>query len=245
MRHTTRIHACLSGTPAEAGVRGVSRSTWMCYNHVSVEPLPKQGCEQSSRNPLSRRIAVSVEPLPKQGCEMLIKHRRLPRNGLSGTPAEAGVRDVNWTLDGYSGLSQWNPCRSRGASWWPMLSLIVAKCLSGTPAEAGVRVSITRTFICGPWVSVEPLPKQGCEWFRFLWTNWFGPVSVEPLPKQGCEKKFIVIYTIEDKRLSGTPAEAGVRASSSCWMSCRHASLSGTPAEAGVRGPPCTIRLVS
>ena len=83
---------------------------------VSVEPLPKQGCELSCRtqpttigalsqwNPCRSRGAsrdrsyqgtgqVSVEPLPKQGCEWV-----------------AG--------DGYYGDfgSQWNPCRSRGAS---------------------------------------------------------------------------------------------------------------------------------
>ena len=56
---------------------------------------------------------VSVEPLPKQGCE-----RQIPRpssnevSRLSGTPAEAGVRDGNETTNLRHAPSQWNPCRS-------------------------------------------------------------------------------------------------------------------------------------
>ena len=36
--------------------------------------------------------------------------------GLSGTPAEAGVRGFFDTTNMETWLSQWNPCRSRGAS---------------------------------------------------------------------------------------------------------------------------------
>ena len=82
-------------------------------NLVSLEPLPKQGCETEERETMSydsslsgtpaeagvragaavavgAEIAVSVEPLPKQGCELHRQPSRLHR--LSGTPAEAGVR---------------------------------------------------------------------------------------------------------------------------------------------------------
>ena len=65
--HTIR----LSGTPAEAGVRGHNDCFYDDEDQVSVEPLPKQGCENS---PSVKEI--SDDP------------------GLSGTPAEAGVRDI-------------------------------------------------------------------------------------------------------------------------------------------------------
>ena len=59
-------------------------------------------------------------------------------------------------------------------------------------------------------VSVEPLPKQGCETNT---QNRFGtgPVSVEPLPKQGCERVCSLPLVLCLPCLSGTPAEAGVR----------------------------------
>ena len=84
----------LSGTPAEAGVRGVE--------HFSFDT---------------------------SAC-------------LSGTPAEAGVREAEQVYQRHIfRLSQWNPCRSRGAR---LLDEVI-------PAS--------------DWkVSVEPLPKQGCEW---------------------------------------------------------------------------------
>ena len=85
--------------------------------------------------------------------------------------------------------------------------------LSGTPAEAGVRAQITEGLSDFAGVSVEPLPKQGCEFFgardseewrrslsgtpaeagvraeqvEMLDGAW--QVSVEPLPKQGCEPR--------------------------------------------------------
>ena len=60
-------------------------------------------------------------------------------------------------------------------------------CLSGTPAEAGVRVGHELNISMTKIVSVEPLPKQGCEIRNFLKDLIGGVVSVEPLPKQGCE----------------------------------------------------------
>ena len=61
--------AGLSGTPAEAGVRDDNSLLLFSLVHVSVEPLPKQGCEVTKA----------------------LKNKA-------------------------SGASQWNPCRSRGAS---------------------------------------------------------------------------------------------------------------------------------
>ena len=86
-------------------------------SNVSVEPLPKQGCERSPSADSEVKSLVSVEPLPKQGCELIggvilaliggVSVEPLPKQGcelvagvcddgtlqcLSGTPAEAGVR---------------------------------------------------------------------------------------------------------------------------------------------------------
>ena len=203
--------------------------------------------------------------------------------------------------------SQWNPCRSRGARKKKMMMTSGNKCLSGTPAEAGVReghgrssqrsggslsgtpaeAGVRGTLYClyvrvNKRVSVEPLPKQGCETCgivapRACATSQWNPcrsrgarvagnvlftshgiVSVEPLPKQGCEPENgsanIGIRKVsveplpkqgcEDggnvnyewiKGLSGTPAEAGVR-DFGYWRCYTHTmSLIGTPAEAGVR----------
>ena len=85
---------------------------------VSVEPLPKQGCEKVVGDLKKSIDDVSVEPLPKQGCE---------RAHLFA------ARCI--------GMSQWNPCRSRGASQPNEIENYAAACLSGTPAEAGVRVA--------------------------------------------------------------------------------------------------------
>ena len=139
---TVRMTLCLSGTPAEAGVRAcisgfVARPREVSVEplpkqgceadgpaakkapaKVSVEPLPKQGCEKAYREVWPPSGKVSVEPLPKQGCEVTKRVRRTfgPTSRLSGTPAEAGVRVVQIPLD-----------------------QLVRPCLSGTPAEAGVR----------------------------------------------------------------------------------------------------------
>ena len=141
MLEVVKVHHRLSGTPAEAGVRGGfgGHTTELCV--VSVEPPPKQGCEDTWWCHRWHRRRVSVEPPPKQGCEESWKYRQFDDARLSGTPAEAGVRveltvakDVN--APGLSGTpaeagvrgdpgrrgnaavsSQWNPRRSRGASW--------------------------------------------------------------------------------------------------------------------------------
>ena len=160
---------------------------------------------------MQARDPVSVEPLPKQGCEEDHKPYIPP-----------------------STRSQWNPCRSRGARvpylphGWRIGSL------SGTPAEAGVRDDLPPPSNKIILVSVEPLPKQGCEsalmismrcWTKSQWNpcrsrgarcgEWWEqadqrPVSVEPLPKQGCEMIYLKMVGYSAS-LSGTPAEAGVR----------------------------------
>ena len=107
----------LSGTPAEAGVRDLEYFPEDIKQVVSVEPPPKQGCEPSRMGRSYRCVVVSVEPPPKQGCENTRWSNILTIMGLSGTPAEAGVRDLKLEK-----MYQW------------------ARGLSGTPAEAGVRV---------------------------------------------------------------------------------------------------------
>ena len=104
-----------------------------------MEPLPKQGCEQQHQDQGVQGL-VSVEPLPKQGCEKKWAEERESTKSLSGTPAEAGVRE-SWAADHYRAIhrSQWNPCRSRGASWKVAAHEGGRRGLSGTPAEAGVR----------------------------------------------------------------------------------------------------------
>ena len=62
----------LSGTPAEAGVRARLACSSGIRQGVSVEPPPKQGCEDA-RHTLAGTKRVSVEPPPKQGCELLLE----------------------------------------------------------------------------------------------------------------------------------------------------------------------------
>ena len=85
---------------------------------------------------------VSVEPPPKQGCEDKWVEEIANRDRLSGTPAEAGVRAAGEILNTGSAQSQWNPRRSRGASFNSVNHCHASRRLSGTPAEAGVRVII-------------------------------------------------------------------------------------------------------
>ena len=60
-------------------------------------------------------------------------------------------------------------------------------------------------------VSVEPPPKQGCEVTTTVLSTRTTGVSVEPPPKQGCEEQHMGAQIRAGLRLSGTPAEAGVR----------------------------------
>ena len=63
---------CLSGTPAEAGVRVDFDFNAIAENIVSVEPPPKQGCELEGVKHSPPQVYVSVEPPPKQGCEWTV-----------------------------------------------------------------------------------------------------------------------------------------------------------------------------
>ena len=65
-----------------------------------------------------------------------------------------------------SAMSQWNPCRSRGASLVTRMIWNSRTSLSGTPAEAGVRDDKAQQNDQQRAVSVEPLPKQGCEGYK-------------------------------------------------------------------------------
>ena len=109
---------------------------------VSVEPLPKQGCEMSRRDSCPCYRVVSVEPLPKQGCEI-----------------------ANYLGKRTQHVSQWNPCRSRGASGHVVFTSKTCEWSQWNPCRSrgasGQRLHKGRGCI----VSVEPLPKQGCERF--------------------------------------------------------------------------------
>ena len=83
--------------------------------------------------------SVSVEPPPKQGCEQKRGALCYPLRSLSGTPAEAGVRVEEATDALMINESQWNPRRSRGARRSEPGVEFLERSLSGTPAEAGVR----------------------------------------------------------------------------------------------------------
>ena len=86
---------------------------------VSVEPLPKQGCEKAEEAALAGEEGSQWNPCRSRGARGKCAHRPRSISSLSGTPAEAGVRDG------------WNRLRYRETYR-----------LSGTPAEAGVRVVI-------------------------------------------------------------------------------------------------------
>ena len=132
-------------------------------SRVSVEPPPKQGCEASQRK-TGPPLIVSVEPPPKQGCEDEVMAEGAGFSGLSGTPAEAGVRGDDYVWFRFMWTeSQWNPRRSRGARSTFLQIRRTTPRLSGTPAEAGVRGGEIRRGRKFAPVSVEPPPKQGCE----------------------------------------------------------------------------------
>ena len=76
-------------------------------------------------------------------------------------------------------VSQWNPCRSRGARRPTCRRGSLLLRLSGTPAEAGVRDESAAGNHRAREVSVEPLPKQGCEQLHTIkyhiqlgWSQW-------------------------------------------------------------------------
>ena len=86
-------------------------------------------------------LRVSVEPPPKQGCEISSSFLTLIMSGLSGTPAEAGVRAfyVGFLVKRRS-VSVEPPPKQGCEEREPNTESNLRSCLSGTPAEAGVRV---------------------------------------------------------------------------------------------------------
>ena len=201
----------LSGTPAEAGVRVVITDHAILRCLVSVEPLPKQGCERLVT--AYGHIATSLSGTPAEaGVRALETFQFFVKfGGLSGTPAEAGVRGVNARYrDARAYRSQWNPCRSRGARGLDDTKAVPKAMSQWNPCR-----SRGASRGCGPGYLESA-------------------VSVEPLPKQGCELEGRKLIELE-RSLSGTPAEAGVRGERLWHFDYGRLGLSGTPAEAGVR----------
>ena len=108
----------LSGTPAEAGVRvglgGHSMGVGICLSGTPAEAgVRVLGSPQGSRRPWGLS-GTPAEAGVRAACSGA---SGAWTTSLSGTPAEAGVRGVIKLAPGANAsLSQWNPCRSRGAS---------------------------------------------------------------------------------------------------------------------------------
>ena len=187
--------------------------------------------------------AVSVEPLPKQGCEVCNMGLRLldAKFGLSGTPAEAGVREAGNSIRAYCYKSQWNPCRSRGARFIVVYTIEDKLQVSVEPLpKQGCEGKIVDMRKYSSPVSVEPLPKQGCEGSNSSQTSEICGVSVEPLPKQGCEQANKHIREGEITSQWNPCRSRGARLCKAYNLGLKE-GLSGTPAEAGVRG--CARRI--
>ena len=87
-------NAGLSGTPAEAGVRAIWPRCGSSGSIVSVEPPPKQGCEVIASSVSEKSTSSQWNPRRSRGARCHSLRRRNPATGLSGTPAEAGVRGI-------------------------------------------------------------------------------------------------------------------------------------------------------
>ena len=127
-------------------------------------------------------------------------------------PPKRGCKPESIRMTGV--LSQWNPRRSGGARLtWASFS-----------SDSGI-------------VSVEPPPKRGCKMYAPQCIPAL-PVSVEPPPKRGCNSAVesrIVLSQWNPRRSGGARLpHYGVV---SVWPTKR---LSGTPAEAGVQADPAS-----
>ena len=130
---------------------------------------------------------------------------------LSGTPAEAGVRAAMGVGVCPSFHVSVEPPPKQGCERYVMHPVIILRRLSGTPAEAGVRDKDGRMPWGFRWVSVEPPPKQGCETAAWRMGYKVGQSQWNPRRSRGASCNgggSMPIFS----RLSGTPAEAGVRA---------------------------------
>ena len=198
-----------------------------------MEPPPKQGCEDIYFNQYYHIDPSQWNPRRSRGA----RERRAYTSGedtrLSGTPAEAGVRVLNFTGKATSRHVSVEPPPKQGceAVKAPKNGDTVVS-VEPPPKQGCEAVKAPKNG--DTVVSVEPPPKQGCEarqqkhvWRREVsqWNprrsrgaretlRWDGEsvaVSVEPPPKQGCEVELLLNIGLEFACLSGTPAEAGVR----------------------------------
>ena len=62
-------------------------------SRVSVEPPPKQGCEVLGKDEGKLERKSQWNPRRSRGARYHLRSNLQRRNCLSGTPAEAGVRD--------------------------------------------------------------------------------------------------------------------------------------------------------
>ena len=155
----------LSGTPAEAGVRGI----WMLT--------------------VWERYVVSVEPPPKQGCENHCLGSSLSHDWSQWNPRRSRGARINWFHpSAFTDASQWNPRRSRGARRRRDRMLRRRQCLSGTPAEAGVREDGDGYSAGHLIVSVEPPPKQGCELPLSMWCHFSLSSQWNPRRSRGARR---------------------------------------------------------
>ena len=135
----------LSGTPAEAGVRGVPTQHG-CQGRTSLSGTPAEAGVRDDDFAIGKgKNRVSVEPPPKQGCEVYVLRRIYLRHCLSGTPAEAGVRAGPQRRSGYGPRVSVEPPPKQGCE----------------TVERGAR----NWFLTVP---VEPPPKQGCELYLLI-----------------------------------------------------------------------------
>ena len=156
-------------------------------SNVSVEPLPKQGCEMTAEQAAFFGVEVSVEPLPKQGCEGAVVTEMKDFTVVSVEPLPKQGCENGWNdRRRCNTASQWNPCRSRGARRSAISATAPMSCLSGTPAEAGVRGVLEETFAASEESQWNPCRSRGA--------------SCRPRAPRRIRRS-----------LSGTPAEAGVR----------------------------------
>ena len=181
------LHYRLSGTPAEAGVRGFSGLIVGGACLVSVEPPPKQGCEEIIMDDYNKAMSSQWNPRRSRG-------------------ASAGVTLCMMPL----AMSQWNPRRSRGASLLFICSERRHDVSVEPPPKQGCEgIGVYMLFSKRP-VSVEPPPKQGCESKAMQTRQDAYGLSGTPA-EAGVRVAVFVTRRMTPSGLSGTPAEAGVR----------------------------------
>ena len=107
----------LSGTPAEAGVRDGENTGGCLRGGVSVEPPPKQGCEDNETIDIASYAESQWNPRRSRGARILLQ--LVITSGATSQWNPRRSRGARWHVLHYSktrAMSQWNPRRSRGAS---------------------------------------------------------------------------------------------------------------------------------